>query len=127
MAKLDLDRFKDVTDEFGHQVGDVVLKTVSKACEEGLRTTDMIARYGGEEIAILLPGTKVKVAADIIDRIRKNVSSLHFEGVDRSITISAGIAGCSPPDHLSTLVNMIREADAALYRAKAQGRNRVVF
>ncbi|MCK5249890.1 MAG: diguanylate cyclase [Spirochaetaceae bacterium] len=122
MAMLDLDRFKEVNDDFGHQVGDVVLKDVSRACEKGLRTTDLIARYGGEEIAILLPDTKVEVAADIIERIRKDVSQLQFEGVDRSVTISAGISGCKP-DRVSSLTEIIREADAALYRAKAKGRN----
>ena len=125
MAMLDLDRFKEVNDDFGHQVGDIVLKDVSRACEEGLRTTDTIARYGGEEIAILLPDTRVDVAADIIERIRKDVSHLHFEGVDRSVTISAGVSGCSP-DRDSSLTEIIREADAALYRAKAQGRNCIV-
>jgi diguanylate cyclase (GGDEF)-like protein/PAS domain S-box-containing protein len=125
MAMLDLDRFKDVNDDFGHQVGDVVLQKVSEACEQGLRTTDMIARYGGEEIAILLPDTDVDVAADIIERIRRDVSRLHFEGVDRSVTISAGISGYNPERDVS-LTEIIREADAALYKAKAGGRNCVV-
>jgi diguanylate cyclase (GGDEF)-like protein/PAS domain S-box-containing protein len=125
MAMLDLDRFKEVNDDFGHQVGDIVLQIVSKACEDGLRTTDMIARYGGEEIAILLPDTEVGIAADIIERIRKDVADLQFEGVDRSVTISAGISG-RHPDRDSSLTEIIREADAALYQAKAKGRNCIV-
>jgi len=122
LAMLDLDRFKEVNDDFGHQVGDIVLKGVSKACEDGLRTTDMIARYGGEEIVILLPETDVDVASDIIERIRRDVANLKFEGVNRSVTLSAGISGFIP-NRDSSLSEILREADAALYKAKAKGRN----
>ncbi len=125
LAMLDLDHFKDVNDDFGHQVGDIVLKDISKACEDGLRTTDMIARYGGEEIVILLPETEVKVALDIIERIRRGVSNLKFEGVNRSVTLSAGISGFIP-DRDSSLSEILKEADAALYKAKAKGRNCIV-
>jgi diguanylate cyclase (GGDEF)-like protein/PAS domain S-box-containing protein len=125
LAMLDLDRFKEVNDDFGHQVGDVVLQDVCRACESGLRATDMIARYGGEEIIILFPDTNVKTAADIAERIRASVAELKISGVDRSVTVSAGITG-SQPDRHASLAEMIREADAALYKAKAQGRNRIV-
>jgi len=125
LAMLDLDRFKEVNDDFGHQVGDVVLKDVARACEEGLRTTDMIARYGGEEIVILLPETEVDVASDIIERIRRDVSNLKFDGVNRSVTLSAGISGFIP-EKSSSLTEILREADAALYKAKARGRNCIV-
>lgn len=125
LAMLDLDRFKEVNDDFGHQVGDVVLKKIASTCEEGLRATDMIARYGGEEIVILLPETEVGVASDIIERIRKDVSEIKFEGVDRSITLSAGISGFIPGQS-SSLSEILREADTALYKAKATGRNCIV-
>lgn len=126
LAMLDLDRFKEVNDDFGHQVGDVVLKEVCRACEQGLRASDMIARYGGEEIVILFPDTSPPTAADICERIRAEVSSLHIPGVDRSITVSAGISG-GHPDRDASLSSLVRDADTALYRAKAEGRNRVAI
>jgi diguanylate cyclase (GGDEF)-like protein/PAS domain S-box-containing protein len=125
VAMLDLDRFKKVNDDFGHQIGDVVLKQVAKACESGLRATDMIARYGGEEIVILLPETDVKTAADIIERIRKDVSNLKIDGVNRPVTLSAGISGFIP-GRLSSFTEILRNADAALYMAKDKGRNCIV-
>ena len=125
LAMLDLDRFKDVNDDFGHQAGDVVLRKISKVCEDGLRATDTIARYGGEEIVILFPDTPVNVAAEIVERIRREVAELQYDGIDRAITVSAGVSGCLPK-RTSSLTDVIHEADAALYKAKAQGRNRVV-
>ena len=115
-----------MNDDFGHQTGDVVLKEVCRICEEGLRASDMIARYGGEEIVILFPDTSPPTAADICERIRAEVSGLHISGVDRSITLSAGISG-GHPDKEATLGSLVRDADAALYRAKAEGRNLVVI
>ena len=125
LAMLDLDHFKNINDHFGHQVGDKVIQAVSKVCENGLRSTDLIARYGGEEIVIFLPDTSVETAVDIVERIRIEVERLRFKGIDRPVTMSGGISGCGSYKRLS-LVEIIREADAALYRAKAQGRNRTL-
>jgi len=125
LAMLDLDRFKEVNDDFGHQVGDRVLQRISEVCEKGLRATDLIARYGGEEIVILFPDTTVDNASEIVERIRHEIAEMRIEGVDRSVTVSAGISGCRP-DRNASLTEVIREADAALYKAKAQGRNRIV-
>ena len=126
LAMLDLDRFKEVNDDFGHQAGDSVLQEVCRVCEEGLRASDTIARYGGEEIVILFPDADAAIAAEICERIRTAVSSLSISGVDRSITVSAGVAS-EWPGRDSSLSALIRDADAALYRAKAQGRNQVVI
>ena len=126
LAMLDLDRFKEINDDFGHQVGDVVLREVARACVNGLRTTDMIARYGGEEIVILLPETDVDTASDIIERIRGDVANLKIDGVDRAVTLSAGISG-GVPGQYSSLAEILREADVALYKAKAKGRNCIVI
>ncbi len=124
-AMLDLDHFKKVNDEFGHQTGDIVLREIARTCEEGLRATDTIARYGGEEIVILFPETPVNTAQEIVERIRKEVAELRYEGMNRSVTISAGISGCLP-EKSSSLSGIIHEADAALYKAKNKGRNCVV-
>lgn len=125
VAMLDLDLFKKVNDEFGHQTGDIVLSKIAQTCEKGLRTTDMIARYGGEEIVIFFPETPVNIALEIVDRIRREVADLRYEGMNRAVTISAGISGCLP-EKTTSLSGIIHEADAALYKAKNKGRNCVV-
>lgn len=125
MAMLDLDRFKEVNDDYGHQAGDRVLIAVAAACFQDLRASDILARYGGEEIAILFPDTEPLVAGEIVERIRYRVADLRIDGVDRRITVSAGVTGIVPRRDTS-LTDLIREADTALYRAKANGRDRVM-
>ena len=126
VGMLDIDRFKQVNDDFGHPVGDVVLQHICKACENGLRASDLIARYGGEEIVILFPDTRLEQAADILERIRLVVSKLEYPGVNRPVTVSAGVSGSTQQD-ISSMADLIREADLALYGAKAHGRNRVLI
>ena len=126
VGMLDIDRFKQVNDEFGHPVGDVVLQYICKACENGLRASDLIARYGGEEIVILFPDTRLEQAADILERIRLVISELEYPGVNRPVTVSAGVSGSTQQD-ISSMADLIREADLALYRAKSHGRNRIMI
>ena len=123
-AMLDLDWFKKVNDDFGHLVGDRVLQAVCQVCTQKLRTTDFIARYGGEEIIILFPDTSSKTAANIVERICRDVSRLSIKGVNRPVTVSAGISG-STPTRKSDLNGFIKEADDALYQSKENGRNRI--
>ena len=124
-ALLDLDHFKRVNDDFGHQIGDQVLHSVAQTCQKNVRASDVVARYGGEEIAILFPDTDVKTAMEIARRIRQDVRSITLDGVNRPITVSIGVAGGIPGREVP-LSDMVRDADAALYRAKSLGRDRVV-
>jgi len=124
---IDVDHFKRFNDEFGHEVGDQVLKLIAKVLCERLREGDLPARYGGEELVVVLPGADLRIASEVAERIRRAV----FEGqiIRRStgeklpgITISVGVAQFRGGEPLADLID---RCDRALYLAKKSGRNRV--
>jgi diguanylate cyclase (GGDEF)-like protein len=119
----DVDHFKAVNDNFGHDSGDVVLQSIAKTLSEGKRAVDVCARFGGEEIAILLPQTSLQGAFDLADRLRKAVAAkpIPAHGNEISVTISCGVA-CYP-DGVLTKEALFAAADRALYEAKSAGRN----
>ena len=119
----DIDQFKRLNDEFGHLLGDEVLRQVSSLFHQQLRKIDVVCRYGGEEFAILLTQITTTQAVTIAEKLRRLVEGFQFPGVPRTITISAGVA--SFPIHGKTRDEMIRAADVGLYAAKQAGRNRV--
>jgi diguanylate cyclase (GGDEF)-like protein len=121
LVVFDLDHFKEINDEHGHQVGDQVLRSVSRLLTGGVRDMDVTSRYGGEEFVILFPGTSSRDAAMTADRLRVEVAT-RSEPV--SVTISAGVA--TFPDLATSGAELMALADAALYEAKRSGRNRVV-
>jgi diguanylate cyclase (GGDEF)-like protein len=120
---LDLDHFKQINDQRGHPAGDEVLASVGAVLRSVLRGTDFAGRDGGEEFAILLPDTELSTAIEIAERVRLAIAEISLPGTDVSVTASIGISGF--PDHASTLERLERLADAALYVAKRNGRNRV--
>jgi diguanylate cyclase (GGDEF)-like protein len=120
---IDLDHFKQINDQRGHPVGDQVLASVGATLRSVLRTRDFAGRKGGEEFAVLLPDTEIAAALEIAERVRTAIAEISLPGTDVSVTASLGVAGF--PDHASTLDRLERLADAALYLAKRQGRNRV--
>jgi len=119
----DIDQFKRLNDEFGHLLGDEVLRQVSSLFHQQLRKIDVVCRYGGEEFAILLPQTNEEQAMAVAEKLRRLVENWQFPGVPRSVTISAGVAAF--PVHGRSRDEMIRSADTGLYAAKQSGRNRV--
>ncbi len=126
IAFVDVDRFKSINDTFGHQVGDQALHALAQAMREALRSTDVVGRYGGEEFLIVLPETSIDDAATISEKLRSAVEHIDLRSPDESevhLTISVGITGgrgrMLRPDDL------LRGADAAMYAAKALGRNQV--
>jgi diguanylate cyclase (GGDEF)-like protein len=121
LVLIDIDHFKKLNDENGHQVGDDVLRQVAAVLVEHARVIDVPARYGGEEFAVVLPECGEDEAALVAERLRRALSAA---GTSRPITVSAGVA--TFPEHGATAESLIRAADDALYRAKAEGRNRVV-
>jgi len=126
---LDIDFFKRVNDDYGHQVGDDALRQVSKVLRKIIhRTTDLIARYGGEEFAIILPNTDVSGAYLVAEKIRENIAEqkLKADGIEFSISVSIGLMGDEPSSGDSSDY-WLKEADDALYKAKDEGRNRVVL
>jgi diguanylate cyclase (GGDEF)-like protein/PAS domain S-box-containing protein len=121
----DIDHFKQVNDQYGHPVGDLVLCEVGKTIERASRGTDFVARTGGEEFGMLFPDTSIEMARPVAERIRKAVAATSVTTPDGEcirVTISVGLAALTPaaaPDQA------LASADVALYRAKEQGRNRV--
>jgi len=126
LLMIDIDHFKTVNDRFGHPAGDSVLRQVSVYLGQTIRTVDVAARIGGEEFAVLMPGTGPEQAITVAERIRTAILGHTFlpECRDYRVTVSIGVAhyegagGCAPEE-------LIRDADIALYRAKSSGRNRV--
>jgi diguanylate cyclase (GGDEF)-like protein len=118
---VDIDHFKRLNDEFGHLLGDEVLRQVSSIFNQQLRKTDVVCRYGGEEFAILLSQTDPHYSAHIAEKLRKSVEAWSFPGVPRAVTISAGAS--TYPAHGTTRDELVKAADAALYQAKQAGRN----
>jgi diguanylate cyclase (GGDEF)-like protein len=119
----DIDQFKRLNDEFGHLLGDEVLRQVSSLFHQQLRKIDVVCRYGGEEFAILLANTNAQQAMGVAEKLRRMVEGWQFPGVPRTVTISAGVAAF--PDHGATRDELVHAADMGLYAAKQAGRNRV--
>ncbi len=121
---FDIDHFKKINDTYGHLVGDEVLKGVAKIIESHVRAKDIVARWGGEEIAVLLLGANEEHAKIKADEIRVAVEDFKFEGKENiSVTVSAGISSF---DEGLDQKAILERADQALYKAKNSGRNRVV-
>ncbi|WP_415902681.1 bacteriohemerythrin [Neptuniibacter sp. QD29_5] len=128
LLMLDIDYFKRVNDNFGHAAGDKVLQVFYQTCADTARQTDIVARLGGEEFAILMPETDQKAARTVAERIRHNVDLLNIDAEGQKIEITVSIGVSSWEQGRFEKVNpMLSAADEALYIAKAQGRNQVVL
>jgi diguanylate cyclase (GGDEF)-like protein len=123
---MDIDHFKHINDTFGHTTGDIVLRNIVKACSSGLRNTDLFARWGGEEFVMMLPETTPGDSLLIAERLRQIIASSTIQCEPGTVTVTAsfGVCGIIKTEG-TTLDDMIQKADKALYRAKAEGRNRV--
>jgi diguanylate cyclase (GGDEF)-like protein len=122
----DIDDFKSINDSYGHQTGDEVLRRIAQAFADAVRELDLPGRYGGEELALVLPGTNLTGARALAEKIRKSLEELPFttpEGASFRVTASFG-AACFPAQ--PTVESLVAAADAALYEAKRTGKNRVV-
>lgn len=120
---VDLDKFKSINDQFGHRIGDDVLREFSEILQESIREVDMVARYGGEEFVLLLNGIGIETAAIVLERIRCAVEELRFSEENLAMTISVGITEYRAPE---TAKETLERADKLLYQAKNEGRNRVI-
>ena len=125
LLAIDIDHFKQVNDRFGHEAGDNALVELARICQTDRRATDLAARIGGEEFALLLPETSITLAQMVADRLRQQVeeTKLSNDGIPFRITISAGLA--SAVQSMRDFGALMRRADSALYNAKRLGRNQV--
>jgi two-component system cell cycle response regulator len=125
---LDIDRFKSINDTYGHDAGDEVLREFASRVRAHTRGIDVVARFGGEEIVVLVPDTAVEGAKAVAERIREQVDTMPFpiQGGATSVrvTVSIGVAARQAGDERGA--DILKRADAALYRAKGEGRNRVI-
>jgi diguanylate cyclase len=127
LVMSDIDNFKKINDQFGHQIGDEILKTFARVLTDNVHTRDTVARYGGEEFAVILPETRLESARQLTERMRGQVEGMQLAVSENGqeigkITASFGIAELGPTDDPDTLLH---RADARLYEAKCAGRNRV--
>lgn len=126
LIMLDLDHFKSVNDIFGHPNGDTILKWIAGVMKSQLRDTDILARFGGEEFTILLPGTSVEGAFNVAEKVRLAIEHCTFPGQMEKLKLTASFGITSlTADANATFDSVYREADKALYRAKDKGRNRI--
>lgn len=124
LAMIDVDFFKKINDTYGHQYGDYVLCEISNLIQKEFRKTDIVYRYGGEEIVILMPATPIENAILPIERLREKISKHIFEkdGIKANITISIGLG--TNRDEFKTEDEIIKDADTMLYESKQNGRNK---
>jgi len=123
LIMLDIDNFKMVNDNFGHHVGDVVLKNFVEIIKKRIRKTDLLSRWGGEEFIILLPHTKLSNAVTLAENIRVELNNMSIPDVG-TITASIGVSSYLDSD---TIDNAIKKVDALMYRAKTEGKNCVRY
>ncbi|WP_211217205.1 GGDEF domain-containing protein [Psychromonas ossibalaenae] len=124
IAMIDADHFKSINDTYGHQTGDDVLKELAERLQATLRTFDSLCRYGGEEFALILPNTTEQQTLQVCERLRECVNKTPIISGGREIPVTVSI-GVSFLSRSKSLEEIISEADAALYLAKHNGRNRV--
>jgi two-component system cell cycle response regulator len=128
VAMIDIDHFKRVNDTFGHAVGDTVLKEVVRRASGNLRTSDTTARYGGEEFCVVMPDTDEAAALLVAERLRERVGGkpISADGMAEPLVITVSVGVACLGEGTETLEALLKASDTALYRAKAEGRNRVI-
>jgi diguanylate cyclase (GGDEF)-like protein len=126
LLAIDLDHFKSVNDDFGHEGGDAALCRTARIIEGSIRDIDTPARFGGEEFVVLLPETDIASAIDVAERIRSTIAESDIDFRGHRIPVRASIGVSASPERVALPSDLMASADAALYQAKADGRNRVV-
>ena len=135
---MDVDHFKNFNDRFGHKIGDLILKMIAQICTQNVRNVDIVGRHGGEEFIILFPSTSSKSAAEVAERIRRQVEEINLQEISQffetingvmipsktvGVTVSIGVAELD--DSYKSIDALVDHADRAMYLAKNEGRNRV--
>ncbi len=127
MLLLDIDHFKAINDNHGHDSGDAVIREFSQRLSSNVRSVDLVCRYGGEEFVVIMPETGMMIAGIVAERLRERIAAESFDALGAegglNVTVSIGISGIENP--IDSPTNILRRADESLYRAKRTGRNRV--
>ncbi|MCW9033608.1 MAG: GGDEF domain-containing protein [Rhodospirillales bacterium] len=127
LITLDIDHFKQINDSYGHAIGDIAIKEVANTIAKVIRTTDISGRIGGEEFAIILPETSLNSAHDLAERLRLSIEEIEIPLDNANLTFTASLGVVELMTEFPTLNETLNRADTALYKAKEQGRNRVVI
>jgi len=128
LVLIDLDYFKKVNDEWGHEVGNVALEHTARLIKETIRPMDLPCRYGGEEFAVLLPGTPLLTSVQVAERIRSTIEATMIDISGRELTLTASFGVCAyQRNSILTEEQLVEAADKLLYQAKSKGRNQVCF
>ena len=125
LIMLDLDHFKKINDTFGHLIGDKALSEISRTCASQIRASDFVGRYGGEEFVVLLPETSLEGAMCIAQRLCDTIRDVTIESKQGLVSVTASVGVAELMEDYASLDALLEHADAALYRAKQAGRNRV--
>jgi two-component system cell cycle response regulator len=122
---LDLDHFKKINDNYGHQIGDQILQEFASRCKRSVREVDLVGRYGGEEVIIIMPETELQAALPVAERLRTALCEkpVTVSGQELHVTVSIGLA--QKDENTLQLETLIARADQAMYIAKHKGRNQV--
>lgn len=126
LLMIDIDKFRDINNKYGHQSGDEAIKNVANILKASCREADVAYRYGGDEFTILLPDTDIKDVEKVIKRIKENLDKTNEEkrfGIDENVTLSIGISSVNYSENDKDKDKLIEEADMALYNVKESGRN----
>jgi diguanylate cyclase (GGDEF)-like protein len=124
---LDLDHFKQINDAYGHLIGDHVLQEFAKRCRDSVREIDLVGRYGGEELIVLLPETDMPTSLQVAERLRYSIACAPIQVFDREISVTASIGVAARDENSTDLETLIARADQAMYIAKHKGRNRIAM
>lgn len=124
---LDLDHFKQINDQYGHLIGDHVLQEFTKRCKNSVREIDLVGRYGGEELIILLPETDSLTSVQVAERLRRSIACMPFQVFDKEISVTVSIGVATQDENTTDLETLIARADQAMYIAKHKGRDRVAM
>ncbi len=124
-ALIGIDQFQTISDMFGHAAGNAVLCAIGQLCQTTLRAPDMVARYGGEELALLLPATSLTQAGPVLERLRKNIMAMLVPDLQGRWVVTASIGAAEFNRDDPDIAAVLARADSALYRARETGRNKV--
>ena len=127
LAIIDIDKFKEVNDNYGHQCGDFVLKQISNAALQTFRKTDTVYRFGGEEFVVILTETDINQSIIPLERFRKTIETLDLKYQNQKINITVSIGACQYNDRIETKEELLEKSDKALYKAKNNGRNQIIY